>query len=67
MLIYDVVIAMEGDVYDYDELVVVMYLNEEAANEHLDYIDKSQFVVDGVKWDYSFIRTKPVYDKFIGE
>ena len=63
MLIYSVVVA-SNDPYDFSELVVETYSNEEAAKQHEQFIIDSDLRVDDLAWDYVFIRETRVADVF---
>lgn len=62
MLIYTVFLTKDDD-FDSEELEITTYSNEEAAKEHVAYLENSGILKQD-KWDYAFIRQSRVYDKF---
>lgn len=62
MLIYTVFLTIDDDI-DGEELEITTYSNEEAAKEHVAYLESSG-ILKKDKWDYAFIRPSRVYDKF---
>ncbi len=63
MLTYSVVVAKDTN-HETDELILQTYSNEKAAQEHEKFVEDNNWVIDGFKWDYVFIRETQVADVF---
>ncbi len=63
MITYSVVVARDYEV-SFDELVLEIYSNEKAAQEHEKFVEDGGCYVDGDQWDYVFIRETRVVDVF---
>lgn len=62
MLIYTVFLTKDDEL-DSEELEITTYSNEEAANEHVKYLESSGIFKKDI-WDYAFVKHSRVYDKF---
>lgn len=62
MIIYTIFLTKDDD-FDSEELEITTYSNEEAAKEHIAYLESSG-ILKKDEWDYAFIKQSRVYDKF---
>lgn len=63
MLTYSVVVAKDSR-FDYEEIVLQTYSNEEAAKEHEKFVRDADLYINYEQWAYVFIRKTCVADVF---
>jgi len=63
MLTYSVVVATDSR-FEYEELVLQTYSNEEAAKEHEKYVRDADLCINYEQWEYVVIRETRVADVF---
>ncbi len=64
MLTYSVVVGKDLPSMEIEELILQTYSNEEAAKEHEKFVEDTDYILDGWKWDYVFIRETRIADVF---